>query len=112
VGFVKATVVRQDGRFLAVHFDLPPCVERDLLIRKLFTAGHDATTVTATALSSTGAMLMSIWSAGSRRLGVEAATTTIPLLAADKLPAQSLLVISRQQPKHLAKLAAERSIAA
>jgi len=112
VGFVKATVVRQDGRFLAVHFDLPPCVERDLLIRKLFTAGLNATTVTATALSSTGAMLMSIWSAGTRPLEVEVHTTNIPLLAADKLPAQSLLVISRQQPKRLATLAAERSIAA
>jgi cellulose synthase (UDP-forming) len=112
VGFVKATVVRQNGRFLAVHFDLPPCVERDLLIRKLFTAGLDATTVTATALSSAGAMLMSIWSAGSRPRKVEVDAMTIPLSAAEKLPAQSLLVISRQQPKHLAKLAAERSIAA
>jgi cellulose synthase (UDP-forming) len=112
VGFVRATVVRQDGRFLAVHFDLPPCVERDLLIRKLFTAGLDATTVTATALSSTGAMIMSIWSAGRRPLKVEVDATTIPLLAADKLPAQSLLVASRRQPIHLAQLAAERSIAA
>jgi cellulose synthase (UDP-forming) len=112
VGFVKASVVRQDGRFLAVHFDLPPCVERDLLIRKLFTAGLDATTVTATALSSTGAMLMSIWSAGRRPLKVEVDAATIPFLAADRLPAQSLLVISRQQPTHLAELAAERSIAA
>ena len=53
VGFVAATVVRQTGQFLAVHFDLPPCVERDLLIRKLFTAGLDATTVNASAFSST-----------------------------------------------------------
>ena len=30
VGFVAATVVRQAGRFLAAHFDLPPSVERDL----------------------------------------------------------------------------------
>src|SRR3984885_10635479 len=112
VGFVKAAVVRQKGRFLAVRFDLPPSIERDLLIRKLFTAGLDATTVTATALSSTGAMLMSIWSAGTRRPGIEVETTTISSLAADKLPAQSLLVTSTQQPKRLAKLAAERSIAA
>jgi cellulose synthase (UDP-forming) len=112
VGFVKAAVVRQNGRFLAVRFDLPPSVERDLLIRKLFTAGLDATTVTATALSSTGAMLMSIWSAGSRRPEFEVEATTVSSLATDKLPAQSLLVISTQQPKRLAKLAAERSIAA
>jgi cellulose synthase (UDP-forming) len=112
VGFVTATVVRQAGRFLAVHFNLPPCVERDLLIRKLFTAGLDATTVTASALSSTGAMLMSIWSTSERRLEVEVEAAAIPVLAADKLPAQSLVVLSQQQPKRLAKLAAERSIAA
>jgi cellulose synthase (UDP-forming) len=112
VGFVAATVVRQDGRFLAVHFILPPSVERELLIRKLFTAGLDATTVTASALSSTGAMLMSIWSTNEKRLEVEVEAAAIPVLAADKLPAQSLVVLSQQQPKRLAKLAAERSIAA
>ena len=42
------------------------CVERDLLIRKLFTAGLDATTVNASAFSSTGALLMSVWSSGRR----------------------------------------------
>jgi cellulose synthase (UDP-forming) len=110
VGFVAATVVRQAGRFLAVHFNLPPSVERDLLIRKLFTAGLDATTVTASALSTTGAMLMSIWSTNERRLVVE--VEPAPVLPADKLPAQSLVVLSQKPPKRLAKLAAERSIAA
>jgi cellulose synthase (UDP-forming) len=51
VGFVGATVVRQAGQFLAVRFNLPPSIERDLLIRKLFTAGLDATTVNASAFS-------------------------------------------------------------
>jgi cellulose synthase (UDP-forming) len=111
VGFVTATVVRQAGRFLAVNFNLSPCVERDLLIRKLFTAGLDATTVTASALSSTGALLMSVWSTNARRPEVEV-ETAVPVLAADKLPAQSLVVLSQEQPKRLAKLAAERSIAA
>ncbi len=41
VEFVAATVVRRTGRLLAVQFDLPPCVERDLLIRKLFTTELD-----------------------------------------------------------------------
>jgi cellulose synthase (UDP-forming) len=112
VGFVSAIVVRQTGRFLAVHFNLPPCIERDLLIRKLFTAGLDATTVTASALSSTGAMLMSIWSANGKRLGVESETTMMPVLATDKLAAESLVVFPQQNPKPLAYLAAERSIAA
>ena len=64
---MAATVVRQTGRFLAVHFDLPPCIERDLLVRKLFTAGLNATTVNASAFSSTGAMLKSIWAVGTSR---------------------------------------------
>src|ERR1700682_2710399 len=112
VGFVSATVVRQTGRFLAVHFDLPTCVERDLLIRKLFTSGLDATTVTASALSSTGAMLMSIWSAGGRRSAVETEPAVVPASALEKLPAESLVALSRVQPERLAVLAANRSIAA
>jgi hypothetical protein len=37
----------------------------------------------------------------------------LPTVAADKLPAESLLILSQQQPKRLAKIAAERrSIAA
>jgi cellulose synthase (UDP-forming) len=111
IGFVAATVVRQTGRLLAVHFNLPPCVERDLLIRKLFTAGLDATTVNASAFSSLGAMLMSIWSARGRLPKLEpAAEPALPSLA--KLPAQSLVVPPPRHTQHLAKLAAERSIAA
>ncbi len=112
VGFVPVTVLRQTGRFLAAHFDLPPCVERDLLIRKLFTAGLDATTVTASALSSTGAMLMSIWLAGGRGITDQSEPVVVPVVALEKLPAQSLVALSRVQPERLAVLAADRSIAA
>jgi cellulose synthase (UDP-forming) len=112
VGFVSGIVVRQTGRFLAIHFDLPPCIERDLLIRKLFTSGLDATTVTASALSSTGAMLMSIWSAGGARRGDEVEAIASATLCTDRLPAESLVVLSGVQPERLAVLAANRSIAA
>ena len=57
VGFVSGTVVRQMRQSLAVQFVLPPSVERDLLIRKMFTAGHDTTNVNASAWSVTSAML-------------------------------------------------------
>jgi cellulose synthase (UDP-forming) len=110
VGFVPATVVRQSGKLLAVQFNLPPCVERDLLIRKLFTAGLDATTVNASALSSTGALLMSVWSTGRREASVE--PSAAPALPPDKLPAQSLVILARPAPQRLADLAAERSVAA
>ena len=112
VGFVAATVVRQAGQFLAVHFDLPPCVERDLLVRRLFTSGLDATTVNASALSSTAAMLMSIWATGTTRSNAEVPAPALPLAAVERLPAQSLVVPSRSQPRRLGSIAAERKIAA
>ena len=62
VGFIRGTVVRRMGRSLSVRFDLPACIERDLLIRKLFTGGMEVATVRASAWSATFAMLKSIWS--------------------------------------------------
>jgi hypothetical protein len=72
----------------------------------------DATTVNASALSSTGAMLMSIWTTGMTRSEGEIPVEPPPFEPVDKLPARSLVIPSAQQPKRLAKLAAERSIAA
>ena len=109
VGFVAATIVRQAGQLLAFQFDLPPCVERDLLIRKLFTAGLDATAVNASAFSSTGALLMSIWSVGTSRSNVEPVVVPAP---SEKLSAQPPIVLVPRQTRRLAELAAERSIAA
>jgi cellulose synthase (UDP-forming) len=110
VGFVAATVVRHTGRFLAVRFNLSACVERDLLIRKLFTAGLDATTVNASAFSSTGALLTSIWATGRRDARVEPPVT--PASTQERLPAQSLVIHARPGPQRLADLAAQRAIAA
>jgi cellulose synthase (UDP-forming) len=110
VGFVAATVVRQSGRLLAVQLNLPAGVERDLLIRKLFTAGLDATTVDASAFSSLGAMLMSIWSMKRKDAVVDPPAAAAVL--SDKLPAQALMILARPAARRLADLAAERSIAA
>ncbi len=60
VGFVAGTIVRRSREAVAVHFDLPPSLERDLLIRKLFTAGLDTMEVEASAWSSTRALFKSI----------------------------------------------------
>jgi cellulose synthase (UDP-forming) len=110
VGFIAATVVRQTSRFLAVRFDLPPSLERDLLIRKLFTAGLNATTVNASAFSSTGALLMSIWATGRRRGSAE--PPVAPETIQEKLPAESVVINPRPVPQHLADVAAQRSVAA
>jgi cellulose synthase (UDP-forming) len=109
VGFVAGTVVRVTGRFLSVHFDLPPCVERDLLIRKLFTGGLDAANVTASAWSATGAMLRTIWSSRSALPApAPAATTDVAALPPLKLPAQSFVMAPRPVRARLAELSAER----
>jgi cellulose synthase (UDP-forming) len=112
VGFLPGEVVRQKGRFLAVHFDLPPCVERDLLIRKLFTSGLDATTINASALSTTGAMLMSIWATGSTKPEAQVATDALPVVHAEKLSAQSRVIVPVERAQRLADVAAQRKIAA
>lgn len=111
IGFIASTVVRQSERFVALHFDLPPCLERDLLVRKLFTAGLDATTVSASALSTTSAMLMSIWATGSTRSETKE-TTQAPVALATKLTAQSRVIRPLEQQRRLADIAAQRKIAA
>jgi cellulose synthase (UDP-forming) len=105
VGFVSGTVVRRTGNSLAVQFDLPQSVERDLLIRKMFTAGRDATNVDASAWSATGAMIKSIWAMRTEML--ERSTlesdpvTPAPL---EKLPARSLVIEPHPRPLHLSGL--------
>jgi cellulose synthase (UDP-forming) len=108
VGFVNAKVVRQSGRFLAVHFDLAPCVERDLLISKLFTLGLDTTTVRATAGAVTLAMLRSILTARTETRGHELASGAAPSTALKRSPAVSLVVRPAPPMRRLTEIGAER----
>jgi cellulose synthase (UDP-forming) len=115
VGFVAGTVVRLTDRFLSVRFDLPACVERDLLIRKLFTGGLDATTVTASAWSATVAMLRSIWSNRTALPAPAPAPALAPTPATEvamtppvKLPARSFVMAPQARHARLAELSAER----
>jgi len=107
VGFVTGEVVRHAGRFLGVHFDLPLSAERDLLIRKLFTAGLDTASVTASLFSVTIGMLKSIWAARTAL----PQTTPQPVLetgSVEKLAAQTMVVPPLPQTARLAELAEER----
>jgi cellulose synthase (UDP-forming) len=106
VGFVAGRMVRQDGLFLAVEFNLPDSVERDLMIRKLFTAGFDTANVSASAWSATWALLSSIWWTRSS-LSQPASSTTV-VLPTEKLPAQSLIIPPRIQSASLAELGEKR----
>lgn len=51
VGLVRASVARKRGSTAGVVFDLPESIERDQLIRKIFTAGLDASRVSASTWS-------------------------------------------------------------
>ena len=82
-------------------------MERDLLIRKLFTAGLDTASVTASLFSVTIRMLKSIWAARTAL----PQTTPQPVLetgSVEKLAAQTMVVPPLPQTARLAELAEER----
>jgi cellulose synthase (UDP-forming) len=106
VGFVTGVLARRTEELLGIHFDLPASIERDLLIRKLFTAGLDTTTVTTSALSVTGAMLRSIWQTRTS-LSQDAPETDVAM-SVEKLPALSCVVPPRLQTIRLSELVEER----
>jgi len=110
VGLVPGKIVRHSGRLLGIKFHLGPCVERDLLIRKLFTSGLAGTTVKATAWSTTAAVLESIILAPSPMAADEAATAAgaIRKPRPKKLPPESLVVLPLAEQPRWAKLASER----
>lgn len=110
VGFVAGTVVRQLGQFLGVQFDLPASVERDLMIRKLFTTGRDTTHVSTSAWLATSAMLKSIWEMRTEMVGRTAEKTpdVVTVLPVEKLPARSLVISPRPQTLRLADLGEKR----
>jgi cellulose synthase (UDP-forming) len=110
VGFVAATVVRQTERFIGVAFALPASVERDLLIRKLFTVGLATTKIDASAWSSTGAMLKSIWDVRTEMTdqAEESAPGVVIDFPVEKLPARSLVVSPRPGTSRLSEIGAAR----
>jgi cellulose synthase (UDP-forming) len=107
VGLVPGKIARGRGSFVGVQFDLPISIERDLLIRKIFTGGLNTTTVVANAWSVTIGLLRSIWTV---RSAVDTpATPAVPVSApAEKLPARTLVEPPAPATLRLADLAAER----
>ena len=110
VGFVPGRIARQSRNLLGVKFDLGPCVERDLLIRKLFTSGLAATSVRATAWSTTAALLESIIAAPAPMpvAGGDAPSGAGASPVANTLPAGSLVVEPHPGPTRWQELAGER----
>ncbi len=110
VGFIAGTVVRSAGPHLGIQFDLRASVERDLLIRKLFTAGLDTTCVSTSPWKATREMLMAIW--GMRTEMLERVTSKVPerpaAVTIERLPAQSLLIAPRPRTVPLTDIVEQR----
>ena len=113
VGFISGTVARHAEPFVAVEFDLPPSLERDLLIRKLFTVALPQIGIGATSWWEIWETLRSVWKMRSAMLEGIAATTTKPAgLSSEKLPAQSLVISPRRNAASLTEIANKRQMAA
>ena len=78
--------VRKSEDFLGVQLNLRRSIERDLLIRKLFTAAVANVSVDVSVLAATGMVLKSIWSAPT--VAVQTVAEAIP--AVEKLPAEEI----------------------
>jgi cellulose synthase (UDP-forming) len=96
-----------------MNFELEPSVERDLLIRKLFTSGLvGTTTVSASAWSVTAAILRSIWSAPSAVQSGDAGAIADQIATPGKLAAESLVIRPHIGRNRWADLAMQRRTAA
>jgi cellulose synthase (UDP-forming) len=111
VGFVEGLAVRKSDDFLGVQFNLRPSIERDLLIRKLFTAAVANASVDVSVVAATGMLLKSIWSAPTPSARITPEAIAVP--AVEKLPAVSLVIQPRAPAIRLEKIvAARRAMAA
>lgn len=110
VGLIKGRIARGADNFIGIEFELPTGLDRDLLIRRLFTSGLVATTVNASAWTATVAVLRSIWhtptAVREAEPNEEPAAGKVPV--ADKLPAVSAVISPSSDARRWAALAAER----
>lgn len=113
VGTISATVARVRDDFIGVRFDLPESVERDLLIRKIFTSGLNAHTSSVAVGSVTFGILRRIWSAKTEASHVPPPPVpATPPGAEQRLPAETFLLEPRAAEITFADLAAARQAAA
>lgn len=109
VGILSGRVVRRVPGHMGVAFDAVTGVERDLLIRKLFTAKKSEVTEPVSAWTVTLTMITSIWSTPSAaRPDIGAGDEATSLAAEKRLPAQSLVVPPREVRTSWEQLIASR----
>ncbi|WP_035663383.1 glycosyltransferase family 2 protein [Bradyrhizobium sp. Ec3.3] len=108
IGWIDASVMQQRGQFVGVQFALPPSLERDLLIRKLFT-GAFLRKNNAVACSVNRAMLKNIWLMHTPLPSLIAGGAK-PVPPAERLPAESLVIRPRPPADDWGRLAGVRSV--
>jgi cellulose synthase (UDP-forming) len=110
VGWIDATVVQQRGQLVGVQFHLPQSLERDLLIRKLFTVARlRGNGVIARSVNR--AMLKNIWSmAAPLPHIVTRGAKPASFSPTERLPAESLVIRPQRRIDDLAHLAGVRSL--
>lgn len=109
VGLLSGRIVRRTEGRIGIAFDPIAGIERDLLIRKLFTSKRPEATTAASAWSVTAEMLRSIWatpSAARTKAREQDGKRAVP--APDKLPAESLVVAPRSGSYDFQHIIAQR----
>ncbi|WFU43012.1 glycosyltransferase [Bradyrhizobium sp. CB82] len=109
VGWIDAMVAQQRGQLVGIRFHLPPSLERDLLIRKLFTGARPRRNGVV-ACSVNRAMLKNIWLMATPSPDVVINRTKAASFApAERLPAETLVIRPQPPTSDLAHLARVRS---
>ena len=106
VGNITGRVARVAGDNLGIQFVLPHSVERDLLIRKLFTSGLDTTAVTTSVWAASVGMIERIWLVNPA--AHHASTPADAPIKEEKLPAQTLVLRPTSNAQTLSNMASER----
>jgi cellulose synthase (UDP-forming) len=109
VGVLSGHVVRRMPGQIGVAFDAVAGVERDLLIRKLFTTKRTEVHVPMSAWTVTAELIRSIWAAPSaaRQEDDQQQGAALP---DERLPARSFVVPSRANPGSLNQLVSSRRV--
>lgn len=97
VGWMPARLARLSATLVGVHFDHDGLVERDLLIRKLFTSGQNTAADSATTLTVTLGLLKRIWTANMRLPEFEPAPEPVVLDTRPAMPAATLVVLPTER---------------
>ena len=109
VGWVDAVIAQQRGRLIGVQFKLPQSLERDLLIRKLFTVARlKGNGVVACSVNR--AMLKNIWSMAAPLPHVAGGAKPASVSPTERLPAESMVIRPQPRTDDFAHLAGVRSL--